>query len=76
MSKLETVAQRVLTPLIQGEPGTIALEDQAAIATWAQKTALTSMLLSSKEQTRERIRALSVRVQGALRAPLANSATG
>ncbi|WP_424806972.1 hypothetical protein [Rhodococcus sp. 27YEA15] len=50
MSNLETAAQRVLTPLILDEPGTIALEDQAAIATWVQKTALTAMLLSSKEQ--------------------------
>ena len=50
MSNLETVAQRVLTPLILDEPGTITLEDQAAIATWVQKTALTAMLLSSKEQ--------------------------
>lgn len=50
MSNLETVAQRVLTPLILDEPGTIALDDQAAIATWVQKTALTAMLLSSREQ--------------------------
>lgn len=50
MSKLETLVQRVLTPLILDEPGTIALDDQAAVATWVQKTALTAMLLSSKEQ--------------------------
>lgn len=50
MSNLEGVAQRVLTPLILDEPGTIAQEDQAAIAMWAHKTALTAMLLSSKKQ--------------------------
>ena len=50
MSNLEAAAQRVLTPLILDEPGTIAVEDQATIATWVQKTALTAMLLSSKEQ--------------------------
>lgn len=50
MSNLEGAAQRVLTPLILDEPGTIAHEDQAAIATWVHKTALTAMLLSSKEQ--------------------------
>ena len=50
MSQLETVAQRVLTPLILGEPGTIAEEDRGPIALWAQKTALTAMLVSSEEQ--------------------------
>lgn len=50
MSKLEVTARRVLTPLILGQQGTVALEDQASIAIWAQKTALTAMLLSSEEQ--------------------------
>lgn len=50
MSRLEATAQRVLTPLILGEPASIDLEDQAAIAQWAQKTALTSMLLSSEQE--------------------------
>ncbi|MER5966544.1 hypothetical protein [Streptomyces sp. NPDC002057] len=50
MSRLEVVAQRVLTPLILGSRGTIAPEDQALIAMWAEKTALTAMLLSSEEQ--------------------------
>lgn len=50
MSELEVAAQRVLTPLILGNSGTIALEDQAVIAMWAQKTALTAMLISSEEQ--------------------------
>lgn len=50
MSQLETIAQRVLSPLILGEPGTILLKDQPAIALWAQKTALTAMLLSSEQQ--------------------------
>lgn len=50
MSRLEVAAQRVLTPLILGETGKIAPDDQGTIAMWAQKTALTAMLLSSKEQ--------------------------
>ncbi|WP_426763052.1 hypothetical protein ACP3TD_11560 [Pseudarthrobacter sp. 1G09] len=50
MSRLEGTAQRVLTPMILGEPGTIAFEDRAAIAMWIQKTALTAMLVSSQEQ--------------------------
>jgi hypothetical protein len=50
MSKMEKAAQRVLTPLILGNPGKIALEDQGIIAMWAQKTALTAMLVSSDEQ--------------------------
>lgn len=50
MSRLEDVAQRVLPPLIRGESGSIAVEDQAAIAAWVQKTGLTAMLLSSEEQ--------------------------
>ncbi|MFI7288407.1 hypothetical protein ACIBRY_17405 [Streptomyces anulatus] len=50
MSRLEVAAQRVLTPLILGEPGTIAPEDRAVTAMWVQKTALTAMLISSEEQ--------------------------
>jgi hypothetical protein len=50
MSQLEAAAQRVLTPLIRGESATIALADQPVLAMWVQKTALTAMLLSSKEQ--------------------------
>jgi hypothetical protein len=53
MSRLEKVAQRVLTPFILGNPGTIVGEDQAVIAMWAQKTALTAMLVSSKKQRDE-----------------------
>lgn len=53
MSQLETAAQRVLTPLILGESGTIEPEDQALIAMWVQKTTLTAMLLFSKEQRKE-----------------------
>ncbi|WP_246076550.1 hypothetical protein [Amycolatopsis cihanbeyliensis] len=49
MSKLEGVARRVLTPFILGEPGAISPEDQGAVATWIQKTALTAMLVSSEE---------------------------
>lgn len=47
MGSLEGTAQRVLTPLILGETGRIALEDQPVTAMWMQKTALVSMLLSS-----------------------------
>ena len=50
MSQLEDVAQRVLTPLILGRPGSVALADQTAITMWAEKTALTAMLLSSESQ--------------------------
>ncbi|WP_181762638.1 hypothetical protein [Pseudarthrobacter sp. B4EP4b] len=53
MSQLEKAAQRVLTPFILGKPGTIAVEDQAVIAMWAQKTALTAMLLSSEKRRDE-----------------------
>jgi hypothetical protein len=50
MSRLEDTARRVLSPTILGEPGEISAQDQPAIAVWAQQTALTAMLLSSKEQ--------------------------
>ncbi|WP_208740866.1 hypothetical protein [Micromonospora arida] len=50
MSRLEDTARRVLSPIILGEPGAISTQDQPVIAVWAQKTALTAMLLSSKEQ--------------------------
>ena len=50
MSHLEDCAQQVLSPLILGKPGSIEPEDQGQIAMWVQKTALTAMLLSSKEQ--------------------------
>jgi transposase InsO family protein len=49
MESLEQVAQRVLTPLILGEPGRIHQTDQGAVAAWAQKTALVAMLMSSAE---------------------------
>ncbi|WP_433651605.1 hypothetical protein ACQP2C_03125 [Micromonospora zamorensis] len=50
MSRLEDTARRVLSPIILGKPGAISAQDQPVIAMWAQKTALTAMLLSSKEQ--------------------------
>ncbi|MFI7114796.1 hypothetical protein ACIBK9_51385 [Nonomuraea sp. NPDC050227] len=50
MSQLEVVAQRVMTPLILGEPGEIAVTEAGAIAAWVQKTALTAMLVSSEEE--------------------------
>jgi len=48
MSRLEGIAQRVLTPLILGQTGRVEAADQGAIAAWTQKTALTAMLVSSK----------------------------
>lgn len=53
MSDLERDAQQVLTLFIFGKPGPIAAEDQAAVAMWAQKTALTTMLVSSEKQRAE-----------------------
>lgn len=50
MSDLEAEAQRVLTPLILGQIGTIVEDDQATLAVWVQKTALTAMLVSSEEE--------------------------
>lgn len=50
MSRLEVTAQRVLTPLILGQPGAIEVADQGATAAWVQKTALTAMLVSSEEE--------------------------
>jgi hypothetical protein len=50
MSRLEVVAQRVLTPFILGKPGTIEPEDQGAVAAWLQKTVLVAMLVSSDEE--------------------------
>lgn len=49
MSRLELVAQQVLTPFILGRPGQIEVSDKAAVAAWTQKTALTAMLVSSEE---------------------------
>jgi hypothetical protein len=48
MSRLEVTAQRVLTPLILGQPSRVEAADQGAIAAWVQKTALTAMLVSSE----------------------------
>ncbi|MFF2299666.1 hypothetical protein [Arthrobacter sp. NPDC058127] len=49
MEGLEQVAQRVLTPLILGEPGRVHQADQGAVAAWLQKTALVAMLVSSAD---------------------------
>jgi hypothetical protein len=49
MSRLETLVQPVLTPIILGESARIAPADQAAVAMWLQKTALMSLLVSSSE---------------------------
>lgn len=50
MSNLESVACRVLTPFILGNPGSISKEDTTAIAAWVQKTALVGMLVSSEDE--------------------------
>lgn len=50
MSDLEQVAQRVLGPLIIGEPNDLAPEDHGPVAQWAQKTALIAMLVSSEAE--------------------------
>jgi hypothetical protein len=50
MSRLEVIAQRVLSPLILGHTGEIKAADHSAIAAWVQKTALTAMLISSEEE--------------------------
>jgi hypothetical protein len=52
MSRLEMVAERVLSPFILGAPGTMPAEDQGTIAAWVQKSALVAMLvLSETERT-------------------------
>jgi len=52
MSRLEMVAERVLSPLILGAPGEMPPEDQGTIAAWVQKSALVAMLvLSEAERT-------------------------
>lgn len=50
MSRLEETAQRVLAPLVLGDPGRIEEQDQGAIGAWIQKTALMAMFLSSAEE--------------------------
>jgi hypothetical protein len=50
MSRLEVVAQRVLTRFILGDPGEIRPADMGAVAAWTHKTALTAMLVSSEEE--------------------------
>ena len=50
MSRLELAAQRVLTPFILGESGTIGPDDQGLVAAWVQKTALVAMLVSPEEE--------------------------
>jgi hypothetical protein len=50
MSRLETIAQRVLTPIVLGDSSRIAAADQGAVAMWLHKTVLVSMLMSSSEQ--------------------------
>jgi hypothetical protein len=47
MSRLESAASRVLTPLILGTDGVVAGHHLGAIAAWAQKTCLTAMYVST-----------------------------
>jgi hypothetical protein len=49
MSRLESMAQRVLTPCILGQPSQLSSSDLGAVAAWTQKTALTAMLVSAEE---------------------------
>ncbi len=53
MSGLEATAQRVLSPLILGQPHVIEPADQASTAVWVHKTALVAMLVSSDEARAE-----------------------
>lgn len=50
MSGLEGTAKRVLRPLILGQPAAVLSSDHAAIAAWAQKTALVAMRMLSEEE--------------------------
>lgn len=50
MSALEQVAQPALGPLILGNSGNIAPDQQGALALWAQKTAMVAMLVSSEAE--------------------------
>lgn len=50
LSRLEEAAKRSLSPLIHGKPNDISAVDQSTVATWAYKTALVNMLVSSEEQ--------------------------
>jgi hypothetical protein len=50
MSRLKAVARRTLTPFILGEAGGLDTSDLGAVAAWAHKTALTSMLVSSQQE--------------------------
>ncbi len=49
MSRLESVAARVLTPMILGKSGSITSIDQPPVAAWVHKTVLVNMLVSSEE---------------------------
>src|SRR5664280_978873 len=49
MSELEQVANRILTPIIQGEDTAVSKEDQPVLAMWALKTTLVAMMVSSQE---------------------------
>jgi hypothetical protein len=50
MSRLEGIAQRVLTPCILGNSSVLSSADLSAVAAWTQKTALTAMLVSSEQE--------------------------
>lgn len=50
MSRLEGVAARVLPPLILDGRGSVELSDGPLIVAWMQKTALVSMMVSSREE--------------------------
>lgn len=50
MSRLETEAQRILTPLILGTAGIVEATDLQTVALWAHKTALTALMVSSQDE--------------------------
>lgn len=50
MSNLETIAARVLTPMVLGNSGSVSRDDAGALAAWIQKTALVGMLVSSAKE--------------------------
>lgn len=52
MSHLEDAVKPVLAPMILGHPTTVRETSQAPLALWALKTALVSMLVSSKADRR------------------------
>ncbi len=49
MSQLEDHAKRALTPLILGDSAPVPTDEHASLTSWAQKTALVALLVSSDD---------------------------